>query len=264
MNDRTAIDIENVAVSYHRHPALDGVSLRVNRGDFLGIIGPNGAGKTTLLMLANGLARLSAGRVRVLGLNPYNGGGHDVRKRVGYVSQAPHIDPRMPLNVRDTVMAGRCGRLGWLRRPGRADWARVDHALESVGAAHLERRPLGTLSGGEYQKVALARALAQEPDIFLFDEPTASIDPQAQQDLLSLIQRVHVECAATSLYVTHHVRLEDGHAALPECCANLVMMRHGKIWRQGPRDELTDDALLRRLYNCCTEATPLGAPHPGF
>ena len=169
MNPDAAIEFENATVRFHRRPALDGVSLRVGRGEFVGIIGPNGAGKTTLLTAVNGLVRLSSGRVEVLGLEPHNGGGRQVRRCVGYLPQAPHIDPRVPLNVRETVLAGRSGRLGWLKRPGRADRDAVEQALEAVGAAHLAERPLGKLSGGEYQKVALARVLAQEPDIFLFD-----------------------------------------------------------------------------------------------
>lgn len=258
MSRNCAIEIENATVSFNRrHPALDAVSLKADRGEFVGVIGPNGAGKTTLLTLVNGLARLHSGRVGVLGLEPYNGAGREVRKKVGYMTQTPRVDPRVPLNVRETVMAGRAGRIGLLRRPARADRAAVDHALESVGVAHLAERPLGKLSGGEYQKVALARVLAQQPDVFLFDEPTAAIDPRAQLDLLQLIQLVHAECGATSLYVTHHIRLQDGHAALPDCCRRLVMMRHGRIWRDGLRSELTAEPLLRQLYNCCSESAPL-------
>ncbi|HUW62872.1 MAG TPA: ABC transporter ATP-binding protein [Candidatus Bathyarchaeia archaeon] len=259
----TAIEFEKATVRYHRRLALDEVSLSVGRGEFVGIIGPNGAGKTTLLKSVNGLVRLWSGRVGVLGLEPHNGAGHRVRKRVGYLPQAPQIDSRVPLAVRDTVLAGRWGRLGWLRRPGRADREAVERALVAVGAAHLADRPVGKLSGGEYQRVALARVLAQEPDVFLFDEPTAGIDPQAQLELLELIRRVHAEREVTALYVTHHIRLEDGHAALPECCTRLLMMRHGRIWRDGPRGDLADEALLRELYHCCSEAAPLAAPHAG-
>jgi len=256
-----AIEFDKATVRFHRRPALDEVSLRVGRGEFVGIIGPNGAGKTTLLRAVNGLVRLWSGGVVVLGLEPHNGAGHEVRKRVGYLPQAPQIDSRVPLNVGETVLAGRWGRLGWLRRPGRADREAVERALVAVGAKHLADRPVGKLSGGEYQRVALARVLAQEPDIFLFDEPTAGIDPQAQLELLDLIRRVHAEREVTSLYVTHHVRLEDGHAALPDCCTRVLMMRHGRIWRDGSREDLADETLLRGLYHCCSEAGPLGARH---
>lgn len=259
MGPDPAIELDNATVRHHRRLALDRVSLKVPRGEFVGIIGPNGSGKTTLLTVVNGLARLWSGRVAVLGLDPHNGAGNDVRKRVGYLPQAPHIDPRVPLNVRETVLAGRSGRLGWLKRPSRADQEEVERALEAVGAAHLAGRPLGKLSGGEYQKVALARVLAQEPEIFLFDEPTAGIDPQAQLDLLDLIRRMHADRSATSMYVTHHIRLEDGHATLPDCCTRVAMMRHGRIWRDGSRKDLMDETLLRELYHCCSEAAPLYA-----
>ncbi|MCX5771729.1 MAG: ATP-binding cassette domain-containing protein, partial [Candidatus Hydrogenedentes bacterium] len=137
----TAIEFDKATVLLHRRPALEEVSLRVGRGEFVGIIGPNGAGKTTLLKAVNGLARLRSGRVLVLGLDPHNGAGHEVRKRVGYLPQAPQIDPRVPLNVRETVLAGRWGRLGWLRRPGRAD-REAAAALEAVGAWSLAGRPV--------------------------------------------------------------------------------------------------------------------------
>ena len=105
--------------------------------------------------------------------------------------------PRLPIMVRETVMVGAYGRLGWLRRPTDADKDSVDEALELVGAGHLADRPVGHLSGGEYQRVAIARALVQQPAMFLFDEPTASIDPQAQRDILDIVQYAYTASVAS-------------------------------------------------------------------
>jgi len=249
-----AIRIDEAVVAYREDTVLNGVSMAVARGEFVGIIGPNGAGKTTLLTLVNGLGRLVHGRVRVLGLDPYDGAGRRVRRQAGYVAQVERIDPRLPISVRDTVMTGLYGKLGWLRRPRRQQRRLVEDVLERVGMAHLARRPIGQLSGGEYQRAAIARALVQEPDVFLFDEPTASIDPQAQTDILDLVQDIHRQSSATTLYVTHDL------ATLPHSCERLVLMKAGRIWRDGPRGEMLDDAMLQGLYRGLEGAQRSAAP----
>jgi ABC-type cobalamin/Fe3+-siderophores transport system ATPase subunit len=238
-----SIDIENAVVSYREDVALRGVSLKVGSGEFVGIIGPNGAGKTTLLTIVNGMGRLLHGRVSVLGYTLTPGNGHALRKKVGYVAQAQNIDPRMPISVRETAMIGRYGRLGLFRRPGRRDWEIVDTALDLVGMAHLARRPIGHLSGGEQQRVAIARCLAQEPEIFLLDEPTASLDWKAKTDILELVKRIHDARKLTTLFVTHDI------GALPIACDRIVLMKDGLIRDEGsPRGLLTDD-ILGQLYD---------------
>ena len=236
------IRITQATVAHQAGRALDEVSLEVGAGEFVGVLGPNGAGKTTLLTAINGLTAIRDGEVRVLGLVPHEGDGHRVRRRIGYVAQVERVDPRLPMTVRETVAVGLYGRLGWLRRLGREQWRRIDEALDRVGITRLAGRPLGHLSGGEYQRTAIARALAQDPEIFLFDEPTASIDPQAQQDILGLIQELHAERHVTMIYVTHEL------ATLPEACARLVLMREGRVWHQGPREEMLAPETLLALY----------------
>ena len=239
---RPVIQVDDAVVSYREDVALEGVSLSVQRGEFVGVIGPNGAGKTTLLTVVNGLARLVQGRVTTLGLFPYGGDGHRVRKRVGYVAQVEKIDPRHPMTVRETVMVGAYGRLGWFRRPSKTDGRLVDEILEQVGVAHLATRPLGHLSGGEYQRTAIARALVQQPEIFLFDEPTASIDPTAQDELLRLVQDIQRHSAATMLYVTHDL------STLPESCSRVIHMKNGRITGDGPPARMLQEPILTALY----------------
>lgn len=238
-----AIDIRNAVVSYREDVALRGVSLKVNHGEFIGVVGPNGAGKTTLLTVVNGMGKLLRGQVCVLGHSLSHGNGHSLRKKVGYVAQAQSIDPRMPMSVREVAMIGRYGRLGLFRKPRRHDWEIVDTALELVGMTHLAWRPIGHLSGGEQQRVAIARCLAQEPELFLLDEPTASLDWKAKTDILGLVKQIHDLRGLTTLFVTHDL------SALPNTCDRLVLMKDGLIWGEGSTRELLTDDKLGQLYD---------------
>lgn len=249
------INIENAVVSYRENVALRGVSLKVEAGEFVGIIGPNGAGKTTLLTVVNGLGKLASGRVWVLGHDLTTGNGRSLRKKVGYVAQVENIEPRMPMVVREAVMLGRYGVLGLFHRPGQHDWAIVDEVLELVGMTHLARRPIGHLSGGEQQRVAIARCLAQEPELFLLDEPTASLDWKAQTEILELVKRIHEERHLTTLFVTHDLD------ALPHTCDRVVLMKDGLIVGDGAPDQLISTDSLSRLYNMPAPVVEERRPH---
>jgi len=241
--EHTVVDIQNAVVSYREDIALRGVSLKVTDGEFVGIIGPNGAGKTTILTTVNGMGKLLSGRVCVLDHYLKPGNGHYLRRKVGYVAQIQNIEPRMPITVREVVMIGRYGILGLLKRPGKNDWKIVDEVLELVGMAHLVDRPIGHLSGGEQQRVAIARCLAQEPQIFLLDEPTASLDWKAQSDVLQLVKLIHNSRHLTTLFVTHDL------GALPLACSRVVLMKDGLIWAHGSPDEMLTDDNLSKIYD---------------
>jgi ABC-type cobalamin/Fe3+-siderophores transport system ATPase subunit len=249
------IKIENAVVSYRQDVVLHGVSLRVNSGEFVGVIGPNGAGKTTLLTIVNGLGNLVSGSVEVAGKSVNDTNRHELRKQVGYVAQIEQIDKRMPMSVREVVMIGRYGLLGLLNRPGKQDWAIVDGALAMVGITHLANRPIGQLSGGEQQRAALARCLAQEPKIFLLDEPTASLDWKARTDILELVKRIHDEKKLTTLFVTHELE------TLPRTCDRVVLMKAGKIIGDGPADKLISAENLSRLYDLPLDVIAERHPH---
>jgi ABC-type Mn2+/Zn2+ transport system ATPase subunit len=250
-----AIQIENAFVAYRESVALKGVSLTVTRGEFVAVIGPNGAGKTTLLTVINGLTHLTGGKVRVLG-RPVNGpGNHLLRKQVGYLAQVEMSDRRMPIRVREVVMIGRYGRLGLLHHPSTHDWDLVDDALESVGLTPLAGRPIGYLSGGEQQRVAIARCLTQEPDIFLLDEPTASLDWKARIEIVELVERIHQERRLTTLFVTHDLD------ALPHSCDRVVMFKDGRIMGDGSPDKLITTENISRLYDLPPEVVVERRPH---
>lgn len=238
-----AIRLTNAVVAYREDVALRGVSLAVPRGEWLGILGPNGAGKTTLLTVVNGLGRLLRGCAWVLGCDISRGCPVALRRRIGYVPQMLRIDPRMPISVRDVVRLGACGRVGLLRRPRPADERLVDSWIERVGLAALASRPIGHLSGGEQQRAALARALVQEPEILLLDEPTTGLDRVSRQEILELIRFAHRERGMTTLMVTH------AHRKAAALCDRVVLMKEGRLWAEGPASDLLREEVLDRLYD---------------
>ncbi len=249
------IKIEDAVVSYREDVALRGVSIEIYAGEFVGVIGPNGAGKTTLLTIVNGLGKLVSGRVTVLGNPVSSGNGHSLRKRVGYVAQLENIDPRMPMRVREVAMIGRYGVLGLFKRPDSKDWKIVDEMLELVGMSHLADRPIGHLSGGEQQRVAIARCLAQEPELFLLDEPTASLDWKAQTELLELVKRIHDTRKLTTLFVTHDLD------AMPHTCDRVVLMKDGLIVGDGSPEKMISADKISDLFGITTSVIKERQPH---
>jgi ABC-type cobalamin/Fe3+-siderophores transport system ATPase subunit len=153
------------------------------------------------------------------------------------------------------VMIGRYGVLGFLRQPSQKDWSLVDEALAMVGMTHLAKRPIGHLSGGEQQRVAIARCLAQQPGIFLLDEPTASLDWKAQTELQELVRRIHNEQKLTTLFVTHDLD------ALPHTCDRVILMKDGLIIGDGPPDDLVSVENLSRLYDLPLSVVAERHPH---
>ncbi len=184
-------------------PAVEGVSLTVERGERLGILGPNGGGKSTLLKLIIGLIRGASGTIRVLGRSP-----GEARRLglIGYVPQRVGAELEFPLSVRQVVaMGASVGISPWRRMPpDRAE--RVDRSIDLVGAGAFRERAIGKLSGGQLQRVMIARALACDPKILVLDEPTVGIDVEGQRRFAALIERLSEKLALTIVIVSHDLR----------------------------------------------------------
>jgi ABC-type Mn2+/Zn2+ transport system ATPase subunit len=195
------IEVQGVTVAYNGKPALENLSVRIPAGDRVALVGPNGAGKTTLFKAIIGLLPLREGRILIHGL-PH--GSHV--DCVAYVPQREEVDWRFPVTVGDVVMMGRYGRLGRLRRPGARDKAIVAAGMEEMGIGELADRPISMLSGGQQQRAFLARALAQEPHVMLFDEPFTGVDAPTQATTLDLLDRLH-QRRVTVLASTHDLSL---------------------------------------------------------
>jgi manganese/iron transport system ATP-binding protein len=182
------LDLKHVSVGYNGHEVLHDITFEVPHGAQVSVVGPNGAGKSTLFKALVGLLPLRQGQVRIHA-QPL-GQHHDC---VAYVPQREEVDWRFPVTVRDVVMMGRYGHLGWLKWPEAKDRAIVARTLDGLGISELADQPIGELSGGQQQRVFLARALAQEPHVLLMDEPFAGVDVPTQEATLSLLQSLKAQ-----------------------------------------------------------------------
>jgi zinc transport system ATP-binding protein len=199
-----AVAIENLNFSYGPHRVLRDLSLSIDRGTTLGIVGPNGGGKTTLVRLLLGILKRDSGSIRIGGFAP----AAAVRRGdlVGYLPQHPPTAANLPLSARQVVRLGLAGKTGLLRAHPPEDLQFADSLLDRVGVAHLAEKPVASLSGGQLQRVYIARALAPRPMLLLLDEPTTGIDPAGQQQFIELLQGLKRELDLTVVFVSHDLR----------------------------------------------------------
>ena len=197
------ISLDDVHVQFDGHPILRGVSLQIQSGEFVSIVGENGAGKTTLLKVVSGILKPFKGHVIVLGHNLSQFRKLSLlRKEIGVVPQRS-ISHRFPIRVEEAVLMGRYGKIGLMRMPKRVDWEKTHEALQLTGMTQFAKKLVYELSGGEQQKVALARALAQEPSLLLLDEPTTYLDNESRPEIMETIRSIHQEKKLTTLLVSH-------------------------------------------------------------
>ncbi len=234
-----AVEFERVTVSFPRQIALEDVSFRLERGEFLGVIGPNGSGKTTLLKTVLGLFKPAAGKVRVLGVEWV--GISRVRQRIGYVPQRKPVDPSMPVSVLEAVLMGTYAGLGIFRLPGKKEREQAWAALAAVGLGKNAGHVAGHLSGGQQQRLFLARALVSAPELLLLDEPTAGVDVVTRRQMVELIRRVHKGWKLTTIYVTH-----DLNEVMS--CSDQILLLNRRLLAFGPCSKVINSENLSRLY----------------
>ena len=240
-DDVLALDVRGLTVRYGDVTALEDVDLHLRRGRVGGLIGLNGSGKSTLLKAVMGIVRPQSGSVRVLGLAP------DAARRaglVGYVPQSEEVDWTFPVTVRDVVAMGRYGRMGPLRRAGRADHAAVDAALGRVALAGLADRQVGELSGGQRKRVFVARCLAQEASVLLLDEPFAGVDQRSEAGLTVLLRALAAEGRAV-LVSTHDLQ------SLPALADDVVLLST-RVQASGTPADVLQPRHLSRLMGLDT------------
>ena len=234
-NSAVPLEIHDLTVSYQRKPVLWGIDLEVPRGKLIGIVGPNGAGKSTLIKAALGLIPSSSGWVKIFGQPARKN-----LKRVGYVPQRESVDWDFPVTVMDVVLMGRYGRLGLLKRPSSTDREIARQCLDKVKMLPFANRQIANLSGGQQQRVFLARALAQESDIYFMDEPFAGVDAATEAAIISLLHELKDK--GKTLLVVHH--------DLPTArnYFDMLLLLNMRVVAFGPTEEVFTFELLQKTY----------------
>ena len=229
------LEIHDLTVSYHKKPVLWGVDVVVPKGKLVGIIGPNGAGKSTLIKAAMGMLPVSSGWIKVFG-EPIKKN----LKRIGYVPQRESVDWDFPVSVMDVVMMGRYGHLGLLKRPSRRDREIALECLDKVKMLPYANRQISNLSGGQQQRDFLARALAQESDLYFMDEPFAGVDAATESAIITLLHELRDK--GKTLLVVHH--------DLPSAREyfDMLLLMNMRVVAFGTTAEVFNYELLQKTY----------------
>ncbi|MDF1873609.1 manganese/iron ABC transporter ATP-binding protein [Vannielia sp.] len=242
--------VEHITVTYRNgHTALRDASFEIPRGTITALVGINGAGKSTLFKAIMGFLSLATGSIRVLGLPVREA----LRKNiVAYVPQAEEVDWAFPVLVEDVVMMGRYGHMGFLRRPRQADHEAVTQALARVGMKEFRHRQIGELSGGQKKRVFLARALAQEGQVILLDEPFTGVDVTTEDEIIRLLRELRDE-GRVMLVSTHNL------GSVPEFCDRTILIK-GTVLGYGPTSEVFTRDNLERTFGGVLRHFVLGGP----
>jgi cobalamin transport system ATP-binding protein len=242
-----AIRTENLTFAYKDKPVLDGVSLSVERGEMIGILGPNGSGKTTLLKIFSAVLR-GRGEVKVNGRSIETYGKRELSRAFAMVPQESQI--LFPYTVAEIVLMGRASYHSPLALEGKKDLEVARASMELTDSLPFSDRYLHELSGGEKQRVIIARALAQEPQILLLDEPSAFLDLKHQVQVFELMRRLNREHSLTIVAALHDLNL----AAL--FFPRLVMLRDGRIYRDGSPKEVLTEKTIEEVYGIRVRVEP--------
>ncbi|MCX7571766.1 metal ABC transporter ATP-binding protein [Tumebacillus sp. DT12] len=229
------VTVENLTVAYHQKPVLREVEFSVPKGKLIGIVGPNGAGKSTLIKSILGLIPRASGEVQIFG-KPYK----QERRRIGYVPQRESVDWDFPTSALDVVLMGRYGHIGWFRRPSSKDKALAMSALEKVGMADYADRQISQLSGGQQQRVFLARALAQDAEIYFMDEPFVGVDAATEKAIIALLTELKHQ-GKTVLVVHHDLQTVTEYF-------DWVLLLNIRLIEFGPTEEVFTAENLQKTY----------------
>lgn len=232
-----AVEVEDLTVAYDAKPVLWDIDLKIPKGKLMAVVGPNGAGKTTLMKAMLGLLKPVTGEVRFED-------GSNIRTRknhIGYVPQSGSVDWDFPATVQDVVLMGCYGRLGWIRRPRRADIELTKQTLAKVGMQDYAGRQISQLSGGQQQRVFLARALAQEAEVYFMDEPFKGVDAQTERAIIALLKELK-EQGKTVVVVHHDLQTVSDYF-------DWVTLINLQVVASGPVEEVFHEENLKKTYH---------------
>ncbi len=238
------LSLKNVTVHYGKVVALKNVNITIERYDYVGIIGPNGGGKTTLLKAILGLVPLKNGQVIMV-----NDMGR--KQKMGYVPQYTNLDKNFPISLEEVVLSGRMtDRTKPFFTYKQDDIQLTEEILENTELLHLRKRKISDLSGGQFQRMLIARALCTEPEILLLDEPTANVDPQSRELIFDLLNKLNEKM--TIILVTHDMMAISAHVK-NIACLNQELVYHGI-------PEITEENITK-MYGCPVDVIAHGIPH---
>lgn len=249
MINTKVIELENVSYSYGNYPALKNVTMSIKKGDFVGIIGPNGGGKTTLLKLILALIKPEKGNVRLLGDSPQK-----TRTLAGYIPQETNLNKTFPISVKDVVLMGLISKRGLGRHFTKSDNQKVDRIIDKLNIFDVKNRCIEELSGGQRQKVLLARALVSSPEIIFLDEPTASIDSSGTDEIYDILKNLNKN-GTTVIIVTHNIGVLSKYIK-SVACVNKELFFHP--------DGVLDENTITTTFGCPVDLIAHGVPHRVF
>lgn len=240
MDEKQMLAAEGIVCGYDGEDVLRGVTLGVRRREFVGLIGPNGSGKSTLLRVLTGILPLRAGRVLLAGTPLARYSRREIAHKIAVVPQLS--GSIFPFTVRDYVMMGRTPYLGRLQSQRPADAQIAQQAMTLTDVAYLAARPITDLSGGELQRATIARAVAQQTDVLLLDEPTAFLDINHQREIFELLTRFNADRGMTIICVSHDLNLAAQY------CPRIVVLKDGLVYDDGPGSEIVTEQMVRQVY----------------
>ncbi len=227
--NKSIIEVKNLTYKFNDFVALDNINFVIEQGDIIAIIGPNGSGKTTLLKNIIGVYKPTSGSVKIFGKQP-----HQIIKNIGYVPQKFEFDRDIPITVYEFMSLEKCGEV-------KHSCSNIHRALKEVGLNNLEKNKLGELSGGQFQRVMIAKALLHEKEILIFDEPSTGIDIVGEQTIYDLIKKINKEKGNTCLIVSHELNIVNKYA-------NKVICLNKKMICSGTPETVITPKNLKQLY----------------
>lgn len=249
MTNTKVIEIENVSYSYDNTPALQNVTMSIEKGDFVGIIGPNGGGKTTLLKLILALIKPDSGTIKLLGDSPQK-----TRSLAGYIPQETNLNKTFPISVRDVILMGLVSKRGIGHHYTKGDKDKACQIIDKLNISKVKDRCIKELSGGQRQKVLLARALISEPEIIFLDEPTASIDSSGTDEIYDILRDLNKN-GTTIIIVTHNIGILSKYIK-SVACVNKELYFHS--------DKELDSNVITTTFGCPVDLIAHGVPHRVF
>ncbi len=265
-----AIEYNGVTFAYAHSdtPAIKDVTLKVREGERLGVLGPNGGGKSTLLKLTMGLLRGNSGTIRVLGMTPQHA---RCARVIGYVPQRHEGESRFPVNGFQVVLMASASGTPWYRRTPTSAIDSAREAIDAVGASGFSDRPIGTLSGGQVQRIMIARALSIRPKILILDEPLVGVDVAGQQQFADLLARLHQNYRLTTVVVSHDIRTIAAGSDTVACLARTLHSHTapsgltpevlGEVFRHDVAAIFGDVHVHAHPADACTDPSHTHPPH---